>query len=99
MKERELFVDLMLWFQEEGRSLEAPILNEQVKCLVESLIVHVEAEVQEDDSGDWESVDSEDDRDNDEEEAKSFTSVVHKFFERECYRLQRNRDDDDDDDE
>jgi len=84
--EQELFKDVLCLEESESTS---PVLNEKVRRLVKprpySLINEGD-----DDSGSWESVDTENDEE--QEGTESLTDVVYRFFERECYRFQRNDD-------
>lgn len=86
-KEKLLFQDVLSLQTNESIP---PILNDRVKLLMESQL-HDETDFVDDDSGSWESVDTEEDEESGVNE--SLTSVVHAFFDKECYRGQRNVDD------
>lgn len=82
-KEQALFNDVLSWQQNEA----APtVFNDAVICLLESQLQR-SPDVLDDGSGSWESVESDEDEVDDRLEA--LTDIIHRFFERECYRIVR----------
>ena len=83
-QERELLNDVLCLQQRLPSPL---ILNEKTERLIESQL-QCTIGTEDDGSGSWESIDSE--AEVEEEASDLITDVIHKFFERECYRRQRS---------
>lgn len=79
-KEMELLNNILCIQRQE---LGPPIFNDEVIQLVKSMF-NASVVADDDNSGSWESVDTDEDEDDD--QSDSITNVVHRFFERESYR-------------
>jgi hypothetical protein len=87
VKEQELLNDVLCHQQSESK---LRVLNEHVMRLIESQL-HRSMDAVDDASGSsWESVDSEEDFED--EASESLTDIVHAYFEKECYGIQRSED-------
>lgn len=78
-KEMELLNNILCIQKELG----SPVFNDEVVQMVESMF-NTSVVADDDSSGSWESVDTDEEEDGG--QSDSITNVVHKFFERECYR-------------
>jgi len=87
-KEIELLNNVLCIQRQESGS---PVLNDEVIQLIESMLDTSMDNDDYSDNGSWESVDTDEDEDDDQSE--SMTNVVHRFFEKECYRALDSNDD------